>query len=179
MQHAARGDRVGAARLVEVVHDELRALAARYLRRERKGHTLQPTALVNEACLRLLGDTIVDDASKTHLFAVAATTMRRVLVDHARKRAAARRGGGAARVTLDEGLAATGAGIDVLAVDEALQRLATLDERQARIVELRFFGGLNDDEVARALGVSRRTVQGDWSMAKAWLRRELQRGEPA
>jgi RNA polymerase sigma factor (TIGR02999 family) len=173
---SAGGSRDPMAQLVDGLHPELRRLAARYLRGERKEHSLQPTELVHEACVRLLGGASVDDATHTHVFAVAATAMRRVLVDHARRRAAKRRGAECKRVTLDESLLGDkGSDLDVLAVDEALHRLAHLDDRQARIVELRFFAGLNDDEIAASLGVSRRTVQGDWQMARAWLRRELSR----
>jgi RNA polymerase sigma factor (TIGR02999 family) len=174
LDSARRGDDRATAALLAKVHGELRTVAAGYLRRERTGHTLQPTALVNEACLRLLGRRPGTEASRTQLFAMAAATMRRVLVDHARRRGAARRGANARKVTLAEDLVpGRGGEVDVIAVDDALCRLAALDPRQARIVELRFFGGLSDDAIAATLEVSRRTVQGDWSMARAWLRREL------
>ncbi|MBK8097793.1 MAG: sigma-70 family RNA polymerase sigma factor [Planctomycetes bacterium] len=156
---------------------ELRTLAAGYLRGERRNHTLQPTALVNEACLRVLRTGAKATTDRAQLLGAAATMMRRILVDHARRRTAARRGGGRCSITFDESVVpAADSAADVLAIDEALQRLSGLDARQARIVELRFFGGLSDDAIGAALGVSRRTVQGDWSMARAWLRRELAGG---
>ncbi len=158
---------------------ELHSLAAKYLAGERPGHTLQPTALVHEAFLRLVGSPGVP-AGRSDFIALAATAMRRVLVDHARARKAAKRGGDRRRIALD---AAQAPGedpgeVDVLALDESLERLAALDPRQARIVELRFFGGLGVEAVASVLGVSARTVEADWRMARAWLRRELgQAGE--
>lgn len=152
----------------------LKEIARTHLRRERPGHTLQPTALVHEAWLRLAPEA---SAPRAEILAAAATAMRRILVDHARRRLARRRGGGQERVTLhEESLGAAPAAVDVLELDEAMQRLAQLDARQARIVELRFFAGLTADEVADLLGVSRRTVQGDWSMARAFLRRCLADG---
>ena len=168
------GDTQAARRLMPLVYDEFREIAARYLRRERGNHTLQPTALVNEAYLRLIDQSRVQWQGKTHFFAVGAQAMRRVLVDHARSRERLKRGGQRARVTLDEAVALSPErDEDVLALDEALEKLAALDDRQARIVELRFFAGLNVEEVAQLLGVSKRTVEGDWTMARAWLHREL------
>ncbi len=157
------------------IYRDLRDLARRQLGRERKGHTLQPTALVHEACLRLLRSRPdLGAVPSAQLLAMAGNAMRRILVDHARRRGAAKRGHGAARITLDESLGAEARNpLDVIAVDDALDRLAELDPRQAKIVELRFFAGLQCDEVAEVLTLSRSTVQDDWAMARAWLRREL------
>jgi len=174
LNKAAGGDRNAVEQLMPLVYDELRALAASALRRERANHTLQPTALVNEAFLRLIDQTHAAYNSKTHFFAVGAQMIRRVLVDHARKHLADKRGGGADRLTLS-GIEAQESDhqIDLLALDDAMMKLAKLDERQARVVELRYFGGLGVDETARMLDVSPRTVDDDWRMAKAWLKREL------
>ena len=171
------GDRTAAAaKLMPLVYDEFRALAARHLRRERVGHTLQPTALVHEAYLRLIDQTRVDWQGRTHFFAVGAQAIRRILVDHARQHKRQKRGGGAGRVQLDEAVAlAPQRHEELLALDEALKKLAELDARQAQVVEMRFFGGLSVAEVASMLGVSKRTVEGDWTMARAWLLRELTR----
>lgn len=171
---AGRGEPAAMAGLTALVYDELRALAAAYLRRERAGHSLQPTALVHEAFIKLIDSSGIQATDRRHFFAIAANTMRRVLVEHARTRGAAKRGGGQQRVSLT-GIqdAKPDAEVEVVALDEALEKLAALDERQARIVELRFFGGLAVDEVAELLGVSKRTVEGDWTMARAWLLREL------
>ncbi len=164
--------------LIPLVYDELRRIAVRHMRRERVEHTLQPTALVNEAYVRLVDQTRVDWNGRTHFLAVASQAMRRLLIDHARGRGRDKRGGDLRRVELDDALEhpATFDG-DVLAVHEALERLAGFDERQAKVVELRYFGGLGVDEVAEALGVSKRTVEAEWTHAKAWLQRELSRGE--
>jgi RNA polymerase sigma-70 factor, ECF subfamily len=172
------GDESAAARLMPLVYDELRRLADSYLRRERPDHTLQPTALVNEAYLRLVDQTRARLRDRSHFFAVAARQMRRVLVDHARRHHADKRGGGARRVSLDEAAehAQAARDLDLVALDAALNRLAELDARQARIVELRFFGGLTVEETARALGVSATTVKDDWQSARAWLRREVRKG---
>lgn len=177
LKDMADGREEAAEELLALVYGELRALAGAFFRRERPGHTLQPTALVHEAWMRLVGSTQPEYANKTHFLAIAANTMRRVLVEHARRRDAAKRGGDWDRVTLDElggpvheDPALT---IDVLAVHEALEKLAELDERQARIVELRWFGGLTVPEVSEALGIAPRTVEKDWTMARAWLQREL------
>jgi RNA polymerase sigma factor (TIGR02999 family) len=160
--------------LLPVVHGELRRQAARYLRRERHNHTLQPTALVNEAFLRLVDQRHVQWQNRAHFFGVAAQAMRRILIDHARTQQRIKRGGVQQNVTLDEGmLAAEARSIDVLALDEALTRLASLDERQARVVELRFFGGLSVEETAEVLSISVATVKREWSMAKAWLHTQL------
>lgn len=155
-----------------VVYDELRRLAAQYLSRERSGHTLQPTALVHEAYLRLAAQSAEWD-SKTHFFAVGARVMRRLLIDHARARGRDKRGGDWQRVTLDP-VAVELDDAALLALDDALERLAKLDAREAQIVELRFFAGMTVEEIAAELGVSKRTVESDWTHARAWLRRELQ-----
>ena len=164
--------------LFPVVYDELRRLAERHLRRERPGHTLQPTALVHEAYLRLTEARRIDWSDRAAFFGAAATTMRRILVNHARDRGAQKRGGGAAPRPLDEALdVPTDAPDDaLLAVDEALTALAALDPRQARVVELRYFAGLSVEETAEVLGVSPATVKREWSTAKAWLRRAMAQG---
>jgi RNA polymerase sigma factor (TIGR02999 family) len=178
LEELAKGDRRAADKLLPLVYDEFRALARHYLAQERMNHTLQPTALVHEAYMKLVDQTRVDWQGKSHFFAVAAQAMRRILVDHARSRQREKRGGGRARVVLDEAVALSPQkDEDVLALDEALEKLARLDARQAKVVELRFFGGLSVEEVAEALGVSKRTVEGDWTFARAWLSRELREGE--
>ena len=170
----AAGDQHVAEELMPLVYDEFRELAADYLRQETRAHTLQPTALVHEAYLRLIDQTRVNWQGRTHFFAVGAQAMRRVLVDHARARNRAKRGGGWQRITLDDQLQLSpGRDADLLAVDEAIDKLAQLDPRQARIVELRFFAGLTVEEVAEVLGVSKRTVENEWTIIRAWLRREL------
>jgi len=177
LKRASAGDESAVNRLMPLVYDELRALAESYLRRERSGHTLQATALVHEAYVRLIDQRDVEWRNRAHFFAVAAQAIRRILVDHARTHKRAKRGGGYQRVQLDADVAALPeTDIDLLALDEALGRLADLHARQAQIVELRFFGGLSLKEVAEYIGVSPRTVDGDWSMARAWLRRELGSG---
>jgi RNA polymerase sigma factor (TIGR02999 family) len=168
------GDSRALDRLTPLVYEELRHQAARYLRRERPGHTLQTTALINEAYLRLIDAKDVHWQSRAHFFAIAANLMRRILVDHARRRDAEKRGGSHIRLTLDDALGVSKEpDVDVLAIDEALNRLANFDPQQARVVELRFFSGLSVDETAEALGVSPKTVKRDWSVARAWLRREI------
>ena len=158
------------------LYKELRRIAAARMKHERPNHTLQPTALVHEAYMRLAGEGSTAWGDRPRILAMAAHTMRNILVDHARARLADKRGAGAIQVTLDEGVAVTDRSLaDVLAVDEALTRLAELDERQARVLELHFFGGLNFDEIAEQLGVSSRTVKRDWAMARAWLHSELKR----
>lgn len=159
--------------LLSILYDELHRLAHHYMRTERAGHTLQTTALINEAYLRLVEIDRIQWRDRTHFVAMAATVMRRVLVDHARAHARDKRGGGVAITSLDVDVAATQPGVDVLALNEALDRLATLDPVQGRIVELRYFSGLTIDEVAATLGVSAGTVKREWSIAKAWLYREL------
>jgi RNA polymerase sigma factor (TIGR02999 family) len=168
------GDTQALDRLTPLVYEELRHQAARYLRRERPGHTLQTTALIHEAYLRLVDAKDVDWQSRAHFFAIAANLMRRVLVDHARRRDADKRAGSQIRLPLDEAFGFVNEiDVDLLAIDEALDRLETLDSQQARVVELRFFSGLTVEETATALGVSPKTVKRDWSVARAWLRREI------
>ncbi len=159
-----------------LVYEELRALAESYLQRERPDHTLQATALVHEAYVRLVKQEDVEWQNRAHFFAVAAQAIRRILVDHARGHQSAKRGGDRQRVRLDQDLALPEPDLDLLAVDEALEELACLHERQARIVELHFFGGLSLKEVAEYLGLSSRTIDGDWHMARAWLRSKLREG---
>jgi RNA polymerase sigma factor (TIGR02999 family) len=169
------GEQAAADRLIPVVYEELHRQAARAMRREGSSHTLQATALVHEAYLRLVDQRRVQWRNRAHFFGIAAEVMRRVLVDHARARDAAKRGGGAQRLTLGDalGVASEGGDADVLALHEALERLALMDPDQARLVELRYFGGLNIEESAEALGVSPATVKREWAVARAWLRREL------
>jgi len=170
----AAGDRQAAERLMPLVYDEFRQLAGEYLRHETRAHTLQPTALVHEAYLKLIDQTRVNWQGRTHFFAVGAQAMRRILVDHARSRQRDKRGGDWHRITLDEQLMVSPhRDADLLAVDEAIEKLAKIDTRQAQIVELRFFGGLTVEEVAEALGLSKRTVENEWKIIRAWLRHEL------
>lgn len=168
-------DDPGGLDLLPVVYDELRDLAASYLRRERVEHTLQPTALVNEAYVRLAGRSAIHVADREQFLAVAAQAMRRVLVDHARSRARAKRGGDVwSRITLDEGVTpAGGRDVDLLELDDLLDKLAARDERAARIVELRFFGGLSVEQTARLLDISVRTAENDWFVARGWLAKQL------
>jgi RNA polymerase sigma factor (TIGR02999 family) len=171
------GDRTALDRLMRLVYDELRRLAKSYLRREREGHTLQSTALVNEAYLRLVEQAGADWQSRAHFFGVAAQLMRQILVDHARERRAAKRGGGEERLALDEAMEVPHRRpVDLLALDDALNDLAKFDPRQAHIVELRYFGGLEIDETAEVLGISASTVKREWNLAKAWLYGQLNRG---
>jgi RNA polymerase sigma factor (TIGR02999 family) len=162
-------------RLLPIVYDEMRRLAASYLRREGSDHTLQATALVHEAYLRLVNQTQASWKGSAHFYAVAAMAMRRILIDHAERKRAAKRGGEWNRIALDE--AGTPGGteraVDLLALDEALDALQKLDERQCRIVELRFFGGLGVEDTAAVIGISPRLVEMEWSMARAWLCRRL------
>jgi RNA polymerase sigma factor (TIGR02999 family) len=179
LQAAKAGDASAVNKLMPLVYDELRSLAGRFMSRERPGHTLQPTELVNEAFLRLVDHTRVDWQGRTHFFAVGARVMRRILVDHARSKLRKKRGERPQRVELTEKLTLTTDSLeDVLALDEALEKLNKVDPRQARIVELRFFGGLTVSEVAEVLNVSKRTVEGEWTMVRAWLRRELSAPPP-
>lgn len=174
------GERGAVERLLPLLYDELRAIAARELRDERRDHTLQVTALVHEAFLKLVAQDRQDYANRAHFLAIAAQAMRRVLLHYAEKRRAAKRGGHAARVTLDDAeLKSDERSDDVLAVDEALRRFAARDAEKARLVELRYFGGMTAEECAEALGKSLRTVERDWRFARAWLRAELEgdRGE--
>jgi len=168
------GDPSAIDQLFAAVYQELRELAGRFFEREPSAHTLQPTALVHEAYLKLVDQTGVDWQGRTHFFAVAAEAMRRLLVDHARQRGAVKRGGGQKRVLLDEeAVPGFQTDEDLIAVDEALSKLAQLDSCQARMVELRFFGGLTVAEAAEVLGMSKRSAEREWTMVRAWLRREL------
>jgi len=169
-----QGDAAALDRLTPLVYDELRRVARRHLRREAPGHSLQATALVHEVYLRLVDVDRMTLKNRTHFFAVAARLMRQILVDHARRKRADKRGGAVTMVSLDEvSPAAQTSGVDVLALNEALDALSSLDVRQCRVVELRFFAGLNIDEAAEALDVSTATVEREWAMAKAWLHRRL------
>ncbi|HWN08030.1 MAG TPA: sigma-70 family RNA polymerase sigma factor [Pyrinomonadaceae bacterium] len=160
--------------LIPLVHDELHRIAKRYMRRERPGQTMQTTALVNEAYLRLIDSSRVHWQNRAHFFAIAAQLMRRILVDFARRRHNLKGGGAANKVSFDEALVVSReAGAEMIAVDDALNTLASLDARQSQVVDLRFFGGLSIDETAEVLKVSEGTVRRDWSLAKAWLYREL------
>jgi RNA polymerase sigma-70 factor, ECF subfamily len=170
----AAGNELAQQELIPLVYEELRRLARGYMRRERTDHTLQPTALVNEAYLRLAEGSPVNWKDRTHFFAVAATLMRRILVDHARAHQAGKRVGHGRRLEMDEAAAfPEQKGIDPLALDEALGRLEKRDPRQSRIVEMRFFGGLSEEEIARHLGISSRTVRREWRVARAWLFKEV------
>jgi RNA polymerase sigma factor (TIGR02999 family) len=174
-----RGDRKALEDLIPVVYSQLRRQAARYLRREREGHSLMTSDLIHEAFLRLVDQKNVRWQNRAHFFAISAQLMRRILVDHARRRHRAKRGGSAIALPLDEGLVAAAgkSDVDLLALDEALTRLAAIDHRQSQIVELRCFSGLSIEETAAVLGVSVTTVKDDMNMAKAWLRREMRGGK--
>jgi RNA polymerase sigma factor (TIGR02999 family) len=170
------GDRKALDELLPIVYKQLRQLARFQLRHERSDHTLQSTALVHEAYVRLLGQNPPKWEGRSHFFAIAAQLMRQILVDHARRHRAGKRGGGAAQISLEDTallLPAKGKDVDVVALDDALKTLARLDARKAQVVELRFFGGLTFDETAEVLGVSAITVSRDWSTARAWLHREM------
>jgi RNA polymerase sigma factor (TIGR02999 family) len=170
-----RGDQEAERQLAEVVYRELHQMAARYMRRERPDHTLQATALVNEAYVRLIDQRGKDWQNRAHFFGVAAQIMRRVLVDHARTHNAAKRGGEFQKISLDDDILPFSheKSDELVALDEALRRLAVFDPRQSRVVELRFFGGLTEDETAEVLGISSRTVKREWSVAKVWLHSEM------
>jgi RNA polymerase sigma factor (TIGR02999 family) len=171
------GDEAAFDRLVPIVHEELRRIARRCMAGQRRGHSLQATALVNEAYLRLIDVQHMNWQNRAHFLAMSARLMRRVLVDYARSKGSQKRGGGAVKVTFDEGLpVASGRGQDLVALDEALEALAKLDERRSRVVELRSFGGLSVEETASVLKVSPETVMRDWKLAKAWLAREMRGG---
>jgi RNA polymerase sigma-70 factor (ECF subfamily) len=175
LQAWGNGDLEARDRLLPIVYEELRREAARHLRHERAGHTLQPTALVHEVYLRLAGPRRIPWRSRAEFFAAAAQAMRRILVDHARRRASVKRAGDWTRVTLEDNVAVDGTReLDLLALDDALDRLSELDPRHGRIVELRFFGGLSVAETASVLNVSPATVKRDWSLARAWLHRHLE-----
>lgn len=170
----SNGDQAARDGLMSVVYEELHRLARRYMRRESPGHTLQTSALVNEAFIRLVDQRNVHWQNRAHFFAIAAQMMRRILVDYARGRSYAKRGGGVRAISLDEALIVSDErNAEVVAVHEALEKLAKFDPRKSQVVELRFFGGLSIDETAEVLGFSTATVRSDWTMAKAWLRREL------
>lgn len=175
----SRGDTEAADRLMPLVYDELRQLARSYLRRERPDHTLQATGLVHEAYLRLVDQTKTGWKNRAHFLGVAAQVMRRILVDHARRHRAEKRGGGWERLPLDdEEVASEGVrSVNLIALDDALEDLAKFDARQSRVVELRFFGGLTNEEVGEVLEISPRTVKREWRMARAWLHREVFAGE--
>ena len=158
-----------------LVYHELRKLARHYLQRERPGHSLSSTALVNELYLRLVEDDRVDWNSRAHFFGIAARQMRRILVDHARRKQADKRGGGVAKVPFDSQVMTSDPDEDVLRLDQALEALGERDERQAKLVELKYFVGLSIEETARVLGVSSGTVKREWAFARAWLSREMQR----
>ena len=176
LQQWSNGQEQALDRLMPQIHDELRKLAASYLRRERPDHTLQPTALVNEAFLKLVDQRAARWQNRAHFFGIAAQAMRRILVDHARAHAAGKRGGAFRKVPLDDAnLIGSTADVDLLALDEALTRLATIDPQQSRIVELRFFGGLTMDEAAEVMRISPATIGREWRIAKAWLSAELKR----
>jgi RNA polymerase sigma-70 factor (ECF subfamily) len=174
LKRLSGGDRAAESRLVSLVYAELRRLAARYMQRERRDHTLQPTALVHEAYLKLIEQRRVDWQSRAHFYCVAARLMRRILVDHAREVKASKRAGSRYRVPLEADVARTEEKSgELLAIDQALDRLLKHNPRQAQIVELRFFGGCSEEEIAHMLAISVRTVKRDWSVARAWLYAEL------
>ena len=173
----SEGNQAALDKLYPLVYNELRRLAHGYLKRERKGHTLQTTALINEAYLRLVDQKQVHWANRSHFFAISAQIMRRILIDHARRYDYAKRGGGAQRISLDEAaVVAKERARELLMLDEALNGLAKIDPRRGRVVELRYFGGLNNEEIAGVLKISENTVTRDWNMARAWLYQELNRG---
>lgn len=172
-QVLARGEEGALAEVLPLVYDELKQLASAYLRREKAGHTLQATALTNEAYLRLVDTDTAGVQGRTHFFAIAARAMRQVLVDHARKKNALKRGGDRARVDISITDLKQAEALDILDLNDSLMALAELDERKARIVELRFFAGLQIKEIGVLLGISPKTVEGDWYMARAWLKTRL------
>jgi len=176
LMELTNGNREAASELMPIVYDELRKLAGRYMRRERTDHTLQATALVHEAYLKLVQQQEANWQSRAHFFGIAAQVMRHILIDHARGHTSEKRGGGKRPVPLEEALIFTPEkSLELLRLDESLQRLAELDPRQGRVVELRFFGGLTVEETADVLGVSPKTVKREWSMAKAWLHGDMKR----
>jgi RNA polymerase sigma factor (TIGR02999 family) len=168
------GNQAALDELYPLVYEELHRLARRYMSRERKGHTLQTTALINEAYVRLVDQRNVHWANRSHFFAISAQIMRRILIDHARRHAYAKRGGGAQQVSLEEvAMVAREAGSDLIKLDEALKMLAKMDPRRCHVVELRYFGGLSNEEIAGVLKVSENTVTRDWNLARAWLYQQL------
>jgi RNA polymerase sigma factor (TIGR02999 family) len=179
LKSAQAGDKRALDELFPLVYDELRRVADRQLRGERAGHTLQPTALVHEAYLRLIEQHSVDWRNRAHFFGLAAEMMRRILVNYALKRQAAKRGGHVTRLALDDAVSfAEQREVDLVLLDEALRRLAVIDPQQSRIVELRFFGGLTIEEVAEALGISDSTVKREWRVARAWLYQQISGASP-
>ena len=172
------GDRAALDELTPLVYSELRRLAGRYMRRENPGHTLQPSALVNEAFLRLVDQRDVRWQNRAHFFGVAAQLMRRILVDFARKRSAGKRGGDVLMVSVSEAAGVARQDAEMIALDRALTELAEMDPRKGRVVEMKFFGGLTTEEVASVIGVTPRTVEREWRAAKAWLHRAVAEGEP-
>lgn len=170
----SQGDHAALEDLVPLIYGELRRLARSYLAHESPGHTLQGTALVHEAYMRLVRQDSIEWQNRAHFFGIAAQTMRRILVEHARRRNAEKRGGGMARVSVEENEAVSfGTDIDILVLDAALEELGQLDPRRAKVVEMRFFGGLTEGEIATVLEVSEATVRRDWTLAKAWLYRKI------
>lgn len=168
------GDADAPERLMPLVYDEMRRLARTFLSRERNSHTLQPTALVNEAYLRLVDQTRVNWQNRAHFYGIASRMMRRVLIDHARAHATEKRGGGTIRLSIDDvQVSLEERATSFVALDEAMKRLEQMDERKCKVVEMRFFGGLSDEEIAEVLGVTTRTVLRDWKTARLWLYREL------
>ena len=179
LQAWSGGDANALERILLLLYPELHKIAQRCLTRERPGHTLQATALVNEACLRLVDIHNIQWRDRVHFFAVGARIMRRILVDHARSKGNAKRGGGGIRLDFNEALVvSTKSDPALVRMDDALTQLASFDPRKAQIVEMRYFGGLNANEIASVLGVSPQTVNRDWSLAKSWLAREMMSGEP-
>ena len=177
LQRMSKGDADAAAGLLPLVYDELHRIASVQMRGERRDHTLQPTAIVHEAYLRLVQGESIQWQSRAHFLAVAAGAIRRVLIDHARRTGAQKRGGDRQRVSLDERVdAGRGPDLDLLDLNDALERLANVNPRQSRIVELRFFGGLTNEEVAEVMGLSRATISDEWAFARAWLAKELEVG---
>ena len=179
LQAWSRGDETALDRLTPVVYAELRQRARRLMGRERAGHSLQPTALIHEAYLRLVGSAPVDWRDRGHFYALSARLMRQILVDHARSRGRRKRGAGAMPITFDETVIGPRETPDLVRLDDALHALAKTDARKSRVIELRFFGGFSVDEVAAVLEVSPQTVLRDWRLAKAWLQREMKRGDRA
>jgi RNA polymerase sigma factor (TIGR02999 family) len=168
------GNRASADALLSLVYDELRKIARQYLRKERSDHTLQPTALVHEAYMKLIDISEISWQDRAHFFAVASNIMRQILVDHARARLTEKRGGEAQRIALEDAISFSDKpDVDLLALDEALKKLAEFDEQQCRIVELRFFGGLTIEETAHVVGISPATIKREWTLAKAWLFRKM------
>ena len=173
LEEWSSGNQTALDRLYPLVYDELRRLARQYMRREKQGHTLQTTALINEAYVRLVDQKDVHWANRSHFFAISAQIMRRILIDHARRNLYAKRGGGAQRVSLDDNATFADSASELILLDEALRSLAELDPRRSQVVELRYFGGLNNVEIAGVLHISENTVTRDWNMARAWLYQQL------